>query len=403
MSARRKKIALWFRYGPAEHAELWHALPRLVERLSEHCEVHHFGMRSDKPLPALIADHSTVHFLPFKVNRKSLCDKTTKTLLWYVSLPYVALRCRLMGVDAVYIDETLPLTTFIARLFYGKNIAAAVVDFFVDIYFERIRLLAPVRHVVKSVDFVSWRGLPVLFTKTEKARTFLSGKRIPKGHVHVVHDPCDPALYHPVDKTAARRHFSLPEQRLIIVHHGILHPNKGNDRILRALAGLKPQLPQLLYLLVGTGPDEGSLKSLVTDLNLQAHVVFTGWLPRPKDVNLALNAADIGLVMRIGQESDDFHVTGALVHNMACGLPVLAARLAGIEEIVKEGEHGLLFDPGNMDEFKTQCRKLADSPELRDRLGRAALDLSRELFDIDRVTEQIVSPLLAMMDSEEKT
>ena len=105
--------------------------------------------------------------------------------------------------------------------------------------------------------------------------------------------------------------------------------------------------------------------------------------------------------MRIGQQSDDFHVTGALVHNMACGLPILAANLAGVAEIIEDGKNGLLFSPHHMDEFKTKLLKLAHSPDLRARFGKEVLKLSQELFDVGKITMQIVNPLLKITGVEE--
>ena len=138
------------------------------------------------------------------------------------------------------------------------------------------------------------------------------------------------------------------------------------------------------------------LRHLAAELNLEGTVVFTGWLKTIREVNQALNAADIGLAMRIGQQADNFHVTGALVHSLACGLPVLAARLAGMSEIINDGENGLLFDPADMDDFAGQLQRLAADPELRRRLGRAGLETARRLFDMHEVTRATVTPLLQL-------
>ena len=279
MSVRHKKIALWFRYGPAEHLELCHTIADVIERLSDHCEVHYFGMKSDRPVPEQIARHSTVHYLPFHVDRTSITDKTVKTFLWYMALPYLALKCRIMGINTVYIDETLPLTALLTRSLFGKNVAMTVADFFADIYFSRIPLLAPLRHIINTIDFVSWRRMQVIFTKTKSAREFLCTKGVPRENIYPVLDPCDTSLYHPTNKKAAKEQYGFNDNHLVIVHHGILHPNKGNDRILYALTDIKQSLPEVRYLLVGSGPDEQRLKKLSRELNLEEIVTFTGWLP----------------------------------------------------------------------------------------------------------------------------
>ena len=395
MTADRRKIAFWFRYGPAEHAEMAHNLPDTIRMLSKQCEVHYFGMKSGRPTPPSIAENATTHYLPFTVDRRTVRDKYFKTFLWYLWLPYVALRCRFMKIDILYIDETLPLTTLIGKVFYGGKIAVTVCDCFVDIYLSQYSFLSPIRRLIKIIDYACWRQLSLVFTKTNAARKFLTTKGIPSEITTTVPDPCDTALYRPVNRQRAREAFGFVEEDIVLVHHGILHPNKGNDLILQSIADIRSELPHLRYLLVGSGPEEKRLREMTDQLGLNDVVTFTGWLPSPTEVNTALNAADIGLVMRIGQESDDFHVTGALAHNMAVGLAVLAARLAGIAEIIRHNENGLLFNPRHMNEFKTNLLTLSRDPDLRKRLGKAAHGLAVSIFDKNRIADQIATSLLA--------
>ncbi|MCX7592071.1 MAG: glycosyltransferase [Kiritimatiellae bacterium] len=397
-STQRKKLALWFRYGPSEHAELFHALPRLIEILSGECELHYFGMQSAKPVPTGIAELATIHHLPWRVNRASVRDKTLKTILWYFCIPWIAFRCRRLAINAVFVDETLPGLAWLGRLFFGRNIAMMVADFFGDVYLGKVPWLAPLKLLIRAIDFAAWRRLPLIFTRTHYTTRILTRKGLDPARMHVVYDPCDTSLFYPIaNKADSKRRFGFLEKELILVHHGILHPNKGNDRIIRALSSLRTELPDLRFLLVGSGPDEARLRALCKSLDMEGIVRFTGWLPSAGEVNLALNAADIGLVMRVGHESDNFHVTGALVHSMACGLPVLAARLGGVAEIVREGENGLLFDPTDMNEFAAKLRLLAGEPLLRKRLGEAAYHDALRLFDVEAVAQQTAGPLLSLL------
>ncbi len=393
---RRPRIAFWFRYGPAEHTELFHALPHLLEALAEKAEVHYFGLRSPHPTPPAIARCVKVHYLPFTVERRNQRDKLLKTILWMLCLPWVGLRCRFMGMDAVYIDETVPLTAGIARLFFGPRVAITVADFFTDIYLNTSWLKRLLAQGIRAADFAAWRTLPMIFTRARNTREFLAGHGIDPQRVHPIYDPCDTRMYHPMDRAAARAHFGYTDEHVVLVHHGILHPNKGNDRILRSLARVRQVLPQIRFLLVGNGSEFERLKALATELGLNDIARLTGWLPKPEDVNIALNAGDIGLVMRIGQQSDDFHMTGALVHSMAVGLPILAAQLAGVAEVVKDGEHGYLFPPDRMEQFEERLIAMARDPALRHRMGQAALAQARACFAMDRVVEETVQALLAL-------
>jgi glycosyltransferase involved in cell wall biosynthesis len=79
---------------------------------------------------------------------------------------------------------------------------------------------------------------------------------------------------------------------------------------------------------------------------------------------------------------------------MAAGLPILAARLGGMAEIVQEGEAGCLFDPENETEFRQKLEHLILNPALREQMGNEALRLARSCFDLESVTRQIATPLL---------
>ncbi len=395
----KPRLALWFRYGPAEHSELFHAIPDIVRSLAHNCEVHYYGLRSPKPVPGEITRNAVVHHLPFRINRSSQRDKLLKTALWIAALPFIGLSCRLNRTTAVYIDETVPLTAALARLFFGRRVAFTVADFFMDIYADRRPLLRPVAAVVRRLDLAAWRKLPLIFTRARATADYLAAHGVPREHIHPVYDPCDLKIYHPLpeeERRTTRRRLGLQPSDIVLAHHGILHPNKGNDRILRVLARLRQKLPSLRYLIIGDGPEMPRLRHLAAELNLEGTVVFTGWLKTIREVNQALNAADIGLAMRIGQQADNFHVTGALVHSLACGLPVLAARLAGMSEIISDGENGLLFDPADMEDFAGQLQRLAADPELRRRLGCAGLETARRLFDMHEVTRATVTPLLQL-------
>ena len=400
MAAPKKKIALWFRYGPADHAQLFHAMPHIVEELANKVEVHYFGLKTKTPIPEAIQTHAVIHELPFNIDRTHSTSKLVKTALWVSKIPSMARKCRRLGIDTVYIDETIPLTAPLALKHFGPKVAFTIADMFVDIFFQKNAVLRAIGRQIQQRDMRAWRKLPCIFTRAKTTKTWLIEQGVPAEVIHPVYDPCDFNVYHPLpeQRSEHRQKFGYSDEHFVLVHHGILHPNKGNDRIIQALADLKPTYPHLRYLLVGDGTEMPRLQQLVAELNLQQEVQLTGWLPALSDVNEALNVGDAGLVMRVGEQSDDFHMTGALVHNMACGLPILAARLGGVSEVVEENRNGLLFDPNNMEEFKEKLVRLIHSPDERRRYGERALAQAHTAFDMENVTRNTVEPLLRLVE-----
>ena len=398
----RPKIAFLFRYGAGEHTELFHALPEVLRRLGEAgVEVHYVGMRSGKADPA--GTGARFHALPWKVDRTRGRDKWAKTLLWLAALPWIGLWCRVKGMDGVYMDETLPLSLWLLGWFWRGKTAVTVADMFTDIYLRG--KWAWLGRRIKAADERRWRRADLIFTRAKATVRWLEERvGVEKGRAQAVYDPCDTATYRPAteaERAEARRALGYGEGDVVLVHHGILHPNKGNDRILRALAEVRKRRPEVKYLLVGDGPEGGRLRALAAELGLgEAECRFTGWLETLAEVNRTLGAGDIGLVMRTGEESDDFHMTGALVHSMACGLPVLAARLGGVSEVVEEGRNGRLFGANDMGEFARQLEAMAGDAEGRRRMGAAAHSDALRLFDMAKVAGVTAAELAEMVGAD---
>jgi glycosyltransferase involved in cell wall biosynthesis len=397
----KNKVAFIHRYG----LEGWiccggHAVPSIVEGLSPEAEIHFYGPKTPEAKNPELRSKLELHELPYTWNRANPRDKITKTLLWYFWLPIIGIRCRFNRTRLVWNDETVPLTALILRLFYGKNIAITVMDFFVRIYTDKHPRLHWLRDVIERIDFATWKKLPLIFTKVLYTQEFLAAHGVPREIMHLYRNPVDHTKFHPVDKPtrqATRAKFGFTDDDIVLSHHGILHPNKGNDWIFQRLEGLKDELPGLKYLLIGNGPEMDNLKQLAKKTGIEDRVVFTGWLPSEEELNDALASADIGLVMRIGQETDHFHMTDTLAHEMACGKPILAVNLKGIAEVIKDGENGFLFSPEKTEEFRKQLLHLAANGDTRLKFGNQALRCSHEISELGSCAQQVVTPLKALL------
>lgn len=401
MSIPNNKVAFIHRYG----LEGWiccggHAVPSIVDGLSPDAEIHFYGPRTTEARNLGLRSKLQLHELPYIWNRANPRDKITKTLLWYFWLPIIGIRCRFNGTRLIWNDETVPLTAPILRFFFGKNIAITVMDFFMRIYTDKHPRLHWLRDVIEHIDFATWKKLPLIFTKVLYTQEFLAAHGVPREIMHLYRNPVDHTKFHPVDKPtrqATRAKFGFTDDDIVLSHHGILHPNKGNDWIFHCLEKLKSELPSLKYLLIGNGPEMDNLKKLAKKTGIEDRVVFAGWLPSEKALNDALASADIGLVMRIGQETDHFHMTDTLAHEMACGKPILAVNLKGIAEVIHDGENGFLFSPDHSEEFLTKLRRMVTDAGLRKMLSSAALSKSRTISGSETSAQQAASSLRKSM------
>ena len=395
-NSRPLRVALVYRYGVHDHKELYPIIPEVLRQLGQQCETLYIGPNRKKVGSQYCFPGVSYRFLPFSVNRASTRDKIFKAVLWYACLPWIALYLRwFWRADVVWIDESsLPTQGRLLQALSGRPLAITVCDFFLCIYGETYPWLRWFEKWLNAVDLRSWRQATGLFTRTASLRQHLVNQGIPPERIEVARDAVLPDLFVPGDGSAVRRKLGFGADDVVLCHHGILHPNKGMLRVARWLIPALTADPHLKLLIVGGGPDLEPLRDWVRQHDQQNQVLLTGWLASHADVNAHLNAADIGLVMRIGQPTDHFHVTGALIHSMMCALPVLSCRLEGIQEIITEGQEGLLFDPDSGDEFLRKLACLKPDAQYRREMGRRGRVKALAEFNPDRIARQTVEALI---------
>jgi glycosyltransferase involved in cell wall biosynthesis len=161
---------------------------------------------------------------------------------------------------------------------------------------------------------------------------------------------------------------------------GRLVYQKGLDLLLSALGDLK-DLPWQLSV-VGDGPRLGWLKTRAEELGLRDRIVFEGWQAR-EDLPQLFQRANL-FVYPTRHEG----MPNALLESMASALPAVATRIAGNEELVVDGETGLLIPPDDSDALKTALHTLISAADLREKMGEAARQRASDNYAWQGVAER---------------
>ncbi len=151
---------------------------------------------------------------------------------------------------------------------------------------------------------------------------------------------------------------------------GVMQPVKRVPDLVRAAV----QVPDLELELAGDGPEWTRVEQAVAATGSADRVRLIGFAPDPRPV---LCRTDI-VVLPSAAEACPM----ALLQAMACGVPVVATRVGGVAEIVRDGVDGLLVEPGAEDQLVAALTRLAQDPALRRRLGAAGRRRVAERFDI---------------------
>lgn len=133
---------------------------------------------------------------------------------------------------------------------------------------------------------------------------------------------------------------------------------KGQEYTIAVARELADSHPDVQFLLVGGGKDEQMLKQLAAGL---PNVTFTGFVENVGDY---LGALDV-FVLPSNREG----IAAILLDAMDRGLPVVASRVGGVPELVRDGSNGILIDAGAVGQLRDAILKLRESPQLSGRLG----------------------------------
>ena len=155
---------------------------------------------------------------------------------------------------------------------------------------------------------------------------------------------------------------------------------KGFDLAMCALSQLKAL--EWTWTIAGDGPQMATLKAMSEEYGIHDRIHFAGWLSS-EQIKEQYAAANLFLF-----PSRHEGMPNAVLEAMASGLPVLATKIAGNEELVVDGETGKLVPSEDTDALREALRPLLVEAKMREQMGRAARQRVESSFSWNRVAEQ---------------
>ncbi len=209
-------------------------------------------------------------------------------------------------------------------------------------------------------------------------RQELAERGFPPERVHLIH--------YGVDHTSYRQTGVEKSATPLIGYFGRLKKYKSVDHLLRALPHALPAYPDLRVVIVGEGDDRPRLEELTRELHLEQSVEFKGFVTEEEKLKLLQQ-----MWFKVTTSSKEGWGLTVIEAN-ACGTPVLASNVQGLRDAVKDGETGLLYRFGDIEDLSKKITTLLENRALRETLAAHALTWAAT-FDWDTAARKTLELL----------
>jgi len=190
-----------------------------------------------------------------------------------------------------------------------------------------------------------------------------------------------------------RAQYDADGSHFLIALVGRIDYDKGHEFLLASLKIAKDKGLPFKALIVGHPMQKHYLESLkqkVADAGLEQHMIFTGFVDKPREL---MQACDVLILPTI---EETFGLV--LIEAMSVGVPVIGSNRGGVPEIISHQETGLLFESTNAQSLFDALNALYQSPEIAKKYADKALEVVQDKFSADKHKQNLVATLKRLAD-----
>lgn len=236
------------------------------------------------------------------------------------------------------------------------------------------------RRNLRIQRWVWGRADGVLSVSSRLAERMASQVGFPLERIRVIRNGVDLDRFHPRSKASALAGLDLPKDTPVVGTIGRFVPVKDQRSLIDATALLQEDGVWCSLVLVGDGPLRGELQQYAVERGVADWVHFTG---ERRDVHDVLRAFDLFALVSTSEG-----LSNTIMEAMASGLPVVATRVGGSDELVVDGATGFLVPPSSPQAIAAAIRKLLEDAPLRLAFGRAARERIEREFSLSRMVTE---------------
>lgn len=201
-------------------------------------------------------------------------------------------------------------------------------------------------------------------------------------NIFMIPNGVDSERFRDISRDMMRHKLQKDVGEKLIIFIGRFRPEKGVQYLIDAMYIIRKKTQLTRLILVGEGPEEANLRELAQKLNLQSCIDFIGKIPI-ENVPCYLAASDVFVLPSLSEG-----MPNVVLEAMAAGLPIVATKVGGLPEIIKNGENGFLVEPKNAEQISEKVSLILMDSRLRETLSRNNRENSKN-FNWDNIAQKL--------------
>jgi phosphatidylinositol alpha-1,6-mannosyltransferase len=233
-----------------------------------------------------------------------------------------------------------------------------------------------------------YRGAAAIIANSRHTKTLLQELGIDASMIHVIHPGVHIQSFcaspEAVQRIRQKHHLGVAPVLLTV---GRMQRRKGQDMVIQALPRIRQSMPQVKYVIVGTGEELISLTMLAEELKVQDSVVFAGHIP-DQELAAYYAACDVFIMpnRQIGCDIEGFGMV--YLEAGAAGKPVIGGKSGGTDDAILDDVTGIRVDGNSSVEIANAVIDLISTPDKAKAMGAHGRQRVESEFAWDTVVQR---------------
>ena len=224
----------------------------------------------------------------------------------------------------------------------------------------------------------------------------ITREKIDRAKIEVIYNGIDLEEFSPErngEGDAVRSEFGIAPGDIVVGSITHLTKVKGNEYLIRAAPAILSEFPKTRFLIVGDGPLRKDMEALCVKKGIRDRVVFAG---QRNNIPEILSAMNIFVCPSI---SEGF--SNSILEAMAMGKPVVATDVGGNKELIRNGENGILVNPGDDKGLSENILTIIRNRDMARQMGQIGRELVVQKYDLNLIVQQLMELYISVRKLKE--